>query len=93
MSNAAQNRQQATEEPDSRSSLVVHRQHPYRLALPSARYEHDDELTIMVLEVAGDLKKEGKADQKAGEVKEFLEGVKDKAEDLVDTVKDKITKH
>ena len=53
MRNAAQNRQQATEEPNSRSSLVVHRQHPYRLALPSARYEHDDELTIMVLEVAG----------------------------------------
>ncbi len=40
-----------------------------------------------------DLKKEGKADQKAGEVKEFLEDVKDKAEDLVDKVKDKITKH
>ena len=93
MSNAAQNRQQATEEPDSRSSLVVHRQHPCRLALPSARYEHDDELTIMVLEVAGDLKKEGKADQKASEVKEFLEGIKDKAEDLVDELKDKLTKH
>jgi uncharacterized protein YjbJ (UPF0337 family) len=40
-----------------------------------------------------DLKKEGKADEKAGEVKKFLESVKDKAEDLVDTVKDKITKH
>ena len=40
-----------------------------------------------------DLKKEGKADQKAGEVKEFLEGVKDKAEDLVDELKDKLTKH
>lgn len=40
-----------------------------------------------------DLKKEGKADEKAGDVKEFLEGVKDKADGLVDTVKDKITKH
>ena len=40
-----------------------------------------------------DLKKEGKADEKAGEVKEFLESVKDKAEGLVDKVKDKITKH
>jgi uncharacterized protein YjbJ (UPF0337 family) len=40
-----------------------------------------------------DLKKEGKADEKAGEVKEFVEGVKDKADDLVDTVKDKIIKH
>jgi uncharacterized protein YjbJ (UPF0337 family) len=40
-----------------------------------------------------DLKKEGKADEKAGEVKEFVEGVKDKADDLIDTVKDKISKH
>ena len=40
-----------------------------------------------------DLKKEGEADEKAGEVKEFLGDVKSKADDLVDTVKDKITKH
>ena len=40
-----------------------------------------------------DLKKKGKADERAGDVKEFLEGVKDKAEDLVDKVKDKVTKH
>jgi uncharacterized protein YjbJ (UPF0337 family) len=40
-----------------------------------------------------DLKKEGKADEKAGEVKEFLESIKDKADDLVDKVKDKVTKH
>jgi uncharacterized protein YjbJ (UPF0337 family) len=40
-----------------------------------------------------DLKKEGKADEKAGKVKEFLGDVKDKAEDLVDKVKDKVTKH
>ena len=36
-----------------------------------------------------DLKKEGKAD----EIKEFLEGVKDEADDLVDKVKDKFTQH
>ncbi|HEX2783331.1 MAG TPA: CsbD family protein [Ilumatobacteraceae bacterium] len=40
-----------------------------------------------------DLKKKGKADEKAGDVKEFLEGVKDKAEDLVDKVKGKVAKH
>lgn len=40
-----------------------------------------------------DLKKQGKADQKAGDVKEYLENVKDKADDLVDAVKDKITEH
>lgn len=38
-----------------------------------------------------DLKKEGRADEKAGEVKEFLKDVKDKADDVVDTVKDRIT--
>jgi len=40
-----------------------------------------------------DLKRKGKADEKAGEVKEFFEGVEDKADDLVDKVKDKIAKH
>ena len=40
-----------------------------------------------------DLTKEGKADERAGDVKEFLENPKDKADHLVDTVKDKITKH
>ena len=39
-----------------------------------------------------DLKKKGKADERAGDVKEFVGGVKDKADDLVDTIKDKITK-
>jgi uncharacterized protein YjbJ (UPF0337 family) len=39
-----------------------------------------------------DLKKEGKADEKAGDIKEVLEDAKDKAEGLVDWVKDKITK-
>ncbi len=40
-----------------------------------------------------DLKREGRADEKAGDVKGFLDDVKDKADDLVDDVKDKITKH
>jgi len=40
-----------------------------------------------------DLKKQGKTDEKAGDVKEFLDDVKGKADDLVDDVKDKITKH
>jgi uncharacterized protein YjbJ (UPF0337 family) len=39
-----------------------------------------------------DLKKEGKADENAGKVKEFVENTKDKVEDLVDEVKDKLTK-
>jgi uncharacterized protein YjbJ (UPF0337 family) len=40
-----------------------------------------------------DLKKQGKADENAGKVKEFLENTKDKAEDLVDKVKDRATKN
>ena len=40
-----------------------------------------------------DLKKQGKTDEKAGDVKKFLGDVKGKADDLVDDVKDKITKH
>jgi len=61
--------------------------------------DNKDQLKGKVKQAVGDLtdnedlKKEGKADQKAGEVKEFLEGVKDKAEDLVDELKDKLTKH
>jgi uncharacterized protein YjbJ (UPF0337 family) len=39
-----------------------------------------------------DLQKKGKADERAGDVKEFVEGVKDKVDEVVDTVKDKITK-
>jgi uncharacterized protein YjbJ (UPF0337 family) len=39
-----------------------------------------------------DLKKEGKADENAGKAKEFVDGVKDKADDLIDTVRDKVTK-
>jgi uncharacterized protein YjbJ (UPF0337 family) len=40
-----------------------------------------------------DLKKEGKADETAGKVKEFLGDSKNKADDLVDKVKDKVTKN
>ena len=40
-----------------------------------------------------DLKKHGKADERAGDVKEFVDGIKDKADELVDTVKDKVAKH
>ena len=40
-----------------------------------------------------DLKKQGKTDEKAGDVKKFLDDVKGKADELVDDVKDKITKH
>jgi uncharacterized protein YjbJ (UPF0337 family) len=61
--------------------------------------ENKDQVKGKVKQAVGDLtgdedlRREGKADEKAGEVKEFVEGVKDKADDLVDTVKDKITKH
>ena len=37
-----------------------------------------------------DLKNEGKADESAGKVKEFLGDTKNKADDLVDKVKDKV---
>jgi uncharacterized protein YjbJ (UPF0337 family) len=40
-----------------------------------------------------DLKKEGKADERAGKTKEFLEDAKDKADEVVDKVKDTLTKH
>jgi uncharacterized protein YjbJ (UPF0337 family) len=59
--------------------------------------ENKDQVKGRVKQAVGDLtdnedlKKEGKADEVAGEAKEFLETVKDKAEDVVDTVKDKIT--
>ena len=61
--------------------------------------ENKDQVKGKVKQAVGDLtgnedlRREGKADEKAGEVKEFVEGVKDKADDLIDTVKDKITKH
>lgn len=40
-----------------------------------------------------DLQREGKADEQAGKVKEVLQSAKHKADELVDTVKDKVTKH
>ena len=61
--------------------------------------DNKDQVEGRVKQAAGDLtdnkdlKKEGKADERAGDVKEFLEGVKDKTDELVDTVKDKSTKH
>ncbi|MGZ4672113.1 MAG: CsbD family protein [Ilumatobacteraceae bacterium] len=40
-----------------------------------------------------DLKKQGKADERAGKAKGFVADLKDKADNVVDTVKDKATKH
>jgi uncharacterized protein YjbJ (UPF0337 family) len=40
-----------------------------------------------------DLKKQGKADERAGKAKGFVADVKGKADNVVDTVKDKVTKH
>ena len=57
-----------------------------------------DEVKGRVKEAAGDLadndrlKREGKADQVGGKVKEFVDDVKEKVEDVVDDVKDKISK-
>jgi uncharacterized protein YjbJ (UPF0337 family) len=39
-----------------------------------------------------DLKKEGKADERAGKAKEFLGDAKNKGDDLIDRVKDKLNK-
>lgn len=39
-----------------------------------------------------DLQKEGRADEKAGDVKGFVEDVKDKVDDVVDKVKEKVSK-
>lgn len=40
-----------------------------------------------------DLKKQGKADERAGKAKGVVADVKDKADNVVDTVKEKVTKH
>ena len=40
-----------------------------------------------------DLKKQGKADERAGKAKDDYTDVKDKADNVVDTIKDKVTKH
>jgi uncharacterized protein YjbJ (UPF0337 family) len=39
-----------------------------------------------------DLKKQGKADERAGKAKGYVADVKNKADDVVDKVKDKVTK-
>lgn len=39
-----------------------------------------------------DLKKQGKVDERAGRAKGFVEDVKDKVEDVVDNVKEHVTK-
>ncbi len=39
-----------------------------------------------------DLKQEGKADELGGKVKETLEGMKDKAADAVDAIKDRVNR-
>ena len=57
-----------------------------------------DETKGRVKEAAGDLadndrlKREGKADQVGGKVKEIVDDVKEKVEDVVDDVKDKLNK-
>lgn len=57
-----------------------------------------DELKGRAKEAAGDLtddddlEREGKADQVAGKAKQFLEDAKEKGEDLIDKVKDKVNR-
>jgi uncharacterized protein YjbJ (UPF0337 family) len=57
-----------------------------------------DQAKGKVKEAAGDLtgndklKNEGKADQRAGDAKEFVNDVADKAEEVVDKVKDAVHK-
>ncbi len=57
-----------------------------------------DQAKGRVKEAAGDLtgndklKSEGKADQAAGDAKEFVKDVADKAEEIVDKVKDAVHK-
>ena len=40
-----------------------------------------------------DLQKQGKADERAGKAKGLVADVKEKADNVVDTVKEKVTKH
>ena len=59
---------------------------------------NSDQAKGRVKEAAGDLtgndklKSEGKADQAAGDAKEFVKDVADKAEEIVDKVKDAVHK-
>lgn len=60
--------------------------------------DNKDQAKGKIKEAAGDLtgneklQSEGKADQAAGNVKEFVSDVADKAEDVVDKVKDAFRK-
>jgi uncharacterized protein YjbJ (UPF0337 family) len=60
--------------------------------------DNTDQVKGKIKEAAGDLtdndklKREGKADQAAGNVKEFVSDVGDKMEDAVDKVKDAVHK-
>jgi uncharacterized protein YjbJ (UPF0337 family) len=61
--------------------------------------DNSDQAKGKIKESAGDLtgndklKREGKADQTAGNAKEAVKHVSDKAEDLVDKAKDAVHKH
>jgi len=74
---------------------------PNRIAIERSQImgSNIDDAKGRVKEAAGDitdndrLKREGKADQAGGKVKDFVEDVKDKVENAVDDVKDKISKH
>ena len=58
-----------------------------------------DDIKGRVKEAAGDLtdndrlKREGKFDQAAGKVKEFVDDAKDKIDDTVDSVRDRVRRN
>lgn len=58
--------------------------------------DNKDQITGRIKEAAGDLtnndklKREGKVDQAAGSAKEVVTDLRDKAEDMVDKLKDRI---
>ena len=58
-----------------------------------------DDLKGRAKEAIGDLtddkelKREGQADRASGKAKEFVEEVKDKADDAIDSVKEKLHRH
>ncbi|MDO8391534.1 MAG: CsbD family protein [Actinomycetota bacterium] len=61
--------------------------------------DNKDQVKGKVKQAVGDLtdndalKREGKADEKAGRAKEILHDVKEKADHMVDVVKDKVAHH
>jgi len=61
--------------------------------------DNKDQVKGKVKQAVGDLtdndalRKEGKTDENAGRAKEFLHDVKEKADHLVDVVKDKVQHH